>query len=320
MSDRLGRLSGTKEAPELRERVRSLRRENRELKQRINQQQQRIKRLREEGEDPAGVPPENLVRIFGSGRTGSSWLSRMMASPSEHSRWNEPRVGALFGDVYEQSAHLGERDNYILADRHRGVWLRALRSFVLGSAGARYPERVEGGYLITKEPHGSRGAPLLMEALPESRMVFLVRDPRDTVASALDAHRAGSWAAKRITSDDPDLFVTERAERYLQDIFTTRRAYEAHEGRKAFVKYEELMADTVGTMKRIYKALEMPIPEGKIVLAVEKHSWENIPEEKKGEGKIFRKASPGGWREDLTPEQIATVERITAPILEEFYP
>jgi hypothetical protein len=53
---------------------------------------------------------------------------------------------------------------------------------------------------------------------------------------------------------------------------------------------------------------------------VEKHSWESIPEEEKGEGKFYRKATPGGWREDLTPGQIEAVERITAPLLKELYP
>ena len=51
-----------------------------------------------------------------------------------------------------------------------------------------------------------------------------------------------------------------------------------------------------------------------------KHSWGSIPEEEKGEGKFYRKATPGGWREDLTPEQAETVEKITAPLLTEFYP
>ncbi len=52
---------------------------------------------------------------------------------------------------------------------------------------------------------------------------------------------------------------------------------------------------------------------------VEQHSWENIPEDEKGRGKFFRKAMPGSWQEDLASEQIETVERITAPILKEFY-
>lgn len=52
---------------------------------------------------------------------------------------------------------------------------------------------------------------------------------------------------------------------------------------------------------------------------VEKHAFENLPEEEKGQGKFYRKATPGGWREDLTPEQAEIVEEITAPLLEEFY-
>jgi hypothetical protein len=85
------------------------------------------------------------------------------------------------------------------------------------------------------------------------------------------------------------------------------------------VRYEELRADTLGTMKRLYSELEIAVDESELRRAVTKHSWENIPEGEKGEGKFYRKASPGSWREDLTPEQIEIVEQITAPLLKEFY-
>jgi hypothetical protein len=52
---------------------------------------------------------------------------------------------------------------------------------------------------------------------------------------------------------------------------------------------------------------------------VNKHSWENIPEEKKGKGKLRRKATPGGWKGDLTPQQVQIVEKATAPWIEKFY-
>jgi hypothetical protein len=73
-------------------------------------------------------------------------------------------------------------------------------------------------------------------------------------------------------------------------------------------------------MRRIYSELGIPVGEGELERAVREHSWESIPEDKKGEGKFYRKAKPGGWREDLTPEQVKTVERITAPLLEDLYP
>jgi hypothetical protein len=48
-------------------------------------------------------------------------------------------------------------------------------------------------------------------------------------------------------------------------------------------------------------------------------AWEAIPEEEKGESKFHRKAEPGGWQEDLAPKQARVVERVTAPLLKEFY-
>jgi hypothetical protein len=53
---------------------------------------------------------------------------------------------------------------------------------------------------------------------------------------------------------------------------------------------------------------------------VGQNAWEGIPEDEKGKGKFRRKAQPGSWIEDLTPEQARVVEEITAPLLKEFYP
>ena len=51
----------------------------------------------EAGDTEEGIKPESIVWIFGSGRTGSSWLAFMMGALPEHSRWTEPLVGYLFG-------------------------------------------------------------------------------------------------------------------------------------------------------------------------------------------------------------------------------
>jgi hypothetical protein len=159
----------------------------------------------------------------------------------------------------------------------------------------------------------------------------LIRDPRDIIASYVDARREGGWNYERnkreyleghkLPSDkDPLAFAEERAKRYLEVMGKAKEAYEAHQGYKVLVRYEELRADTLGTMKRMYSTLGVPVDEEELARVVQEHSWENIPEEKKGEGKFYRKATPGGWREDLTPEQAETVERITAPLLKELYP
>jgi hypothetical protein len=294
----------------------------------------RVKAPSASGGEAGGIKPENIVWMFGTARTGSSWLSVMMGDIGGHDRWHEPLVGHLFGNLYYvRAAHRGEDEHFILGDRHRELWLGAVRRFVLDSATARFPELVgeDGRYLIVKEPQGSMGAPLLMQALPESRMILLVRDPRDVVASNLDAHKQGTWTADlmkkggkekppSLAESRPDEFVRGQARRYVRDVGNAKLAYDAHKGRKVLVKYEELRADTLGTMKHVYSTLGLPVDEDELARSVGRHSWENIPEEQKGEGKFHRKATPGGWKEDLTPEQAAIVDRVAGPLLKQLYP
>ena len=278
---------------------------------------------------PGGVRPENIVWIFGTGRSGSTWLGSMMGGLDGCAMWNEPLVGNLFGNFHY--FRVGGRKpgrQYILGEPYKETWLGPMRDLVLGGAAARFPELMEGGYLIIKEPNGSIGSPLLMEALPESRMIFLLRDPRDVVASSMDARSEGSWLqerreARRRTSKpdrNPNVYVRMRANSYVQQIEKTGQAYRAHGGHKVMVRYEDLRADTLETMKRIYTALEIPVEEAELARSVEKNSWENIPEQEKGQGKKRRKAKPGGWKEDLTARQVEIVEEITGPLLNEFYP
>ncbi|MGH3087866.1 MAG: sulfotransferase family protein [Rubrobacteraceae bacterium] len=313
---------------ELREELRQVRGEFRQANRKLNKQEREISGLRamlekrDAGDREAGIPPENIVWVFGSGRTGSSWTTFMMGSLPDHSRWNEPLVGNLFGNLYSKRAeHRQDTSHFILGDHHRRTWMKSIRNFLLEGAAARFPERAADGYLVIKEPHGALGAPLLMEALPESRMIFLVRDPRDVISSKRDAHSPGSWGA--VTKSHEKLSDDEIVERiagtYLRDIKFAKEAYDAHEGRKAFVRYEDLRVDAPGVMRRIYSEIGIPVAEEDLARVVEKYAWENIPEEEKGEGKIRRKAKPGGWSEDLTPEQVKIAEKETAWIFDEFY-
>jgi hypothetical protein len=305
------------------------------IRMRLEEREREIAGLKQRLAAPApragALNPENVVWIFCSNRSGSTWLSSMMGEVEGHEVWNEPLVGKLFGDLYYAGAAGHQKvKHYILGDYHKGSWLDSIQSFVLSEARARFPEVAEGGYLIIKEPNGSIGAPLLSEAMPASRVIFLVRDPRDVAASGLDAARKGSWqyenAADRgwkreaLADNHPDVWVRRRAQNYVRHAGKARDAYEAHKGPKVLIRYEELRDDTLGTMERLYSTLGIEVGRGDLALAVEKHAWENIPENEKGQGKFYRKATPGSWREDLTPGQVEIVEQVSAPLLKEFYP
>ena len=279
------------------------------------------------------IKPENIVWIFGNAKTGSTWLSWMLEEPAAHAAWREPYVGELFGRLYyDWDSWVGEghfeSKHFILSKSRKKEWLTSVRSFILSEAGARFPEVGRAGYLVIKEPNGSVGAPLLMEALPESRMIFLIRDPRDVVASYVDAAKKGSYMHERRKGNkgatmfemQADELVQSMATSYVQNVGNVRDAYGAHLGPKVLVRYEELRTNTLATLKRICATLGLAVEENELARAVERYAWDSVPADQKGRGKFFRKATPGGWREDLTPEQVETVERITAPLLREFYP
>jgi hypothetical protein len=276
------------------------------------------------------IDPARMVWIFGSGRSGSTWLRSMMGELKYAGVWEEPMVGRLFGEFYSRAPKGNLRSaDFVMGNPIRKGWIRSIRNFVLDGALYSNPRLGSGEYLIIKEPNGSVGAPLLMEALPESRMILLVRDPRDVVASVLDAATEGGWLyesrrrktnAKRKSRRRPNAFVRERAIVYRRGVERAWRAYDAHKGPKVLVRYEDLRADTMNEMRRIYAVLGIAVEDEDLRRAVEKHSWENVPAREKGRGKFYRRGTSGGWKEDLTPRQVEVVEKTTASLLERFYP
>jgi len=179
--------------------------------------------------------------------------------------------------------------------------IKLIRNFVLMAIGERFPRIKKNEYVVIKEPNGPVGAPLMVEALLESRVIFLIRDPRDVVSSSLLSSKAeGGWFREQWERKgrkgsgpprNPEKIVRTGARKYL---WRVGRSKEAHEGRKVLVKYEDLRADAPGEMKRIYSTLDIPASEEEIARAVEKHSWEKLPEEKKGSGNATARPLPEG--------------------------
>lgn len=271
------------------------------------------------------VRAERLVWIFGSPRTGSTWVGSIIEEQPRQSLWFEPRVGVLFGNFHQNTRPSHKNRDFIMGEPHRRDWLRSVRTFILEGAAARFPALgKQGHHLFVKEPNGALGAPIIMEAMPDSKMVFLIRDPRDVVASRLDAGRKGNWSLgdsgwNLETPDELDGQIRRLANQYLRSVSAVKGAYDAHPGKKSLLRYEDLREDTFGALTSMYRDLEIQTDDARLRESIERHSWSRIPESDKGAGKFFRKGAFGGYKEDLTPAQIRMVEEVAAPLLSELY-
>jgi hypothetical protein len=257
---------------------------------------------------------------------------------------NEPLIGQHLGPFFSDepgihaddldstnftpSRYLRDAGQYFFAEEFREVWAphmgNLMRARFHAHVAARSSEVPPSEtFLVIKEPHGSQAADLIFEALPSSRLLFLLRDGRDVIDSELAAASKGSWLGDvfpevaGISPDERLAFVEQSAHKWLWRTEVTEQAYAAHQGPKLLVRYEDLLGDAPAHMRRIFDWLGLEISDADLEALVEGQSFERLPAEHRGPDKIFRAAQPGLWRENLTAEEREAMERVMGPKLRE---
>ena len=187
------------------------------------------------------------IFIVGPARSGTSWLQTMLA---EHPDVASPPETGLFVEFVVpmerawqrhrqqlQAARTdGERMNVqglatVLTSDDMLQWYRALCTTVRERVIA---EKSGATRLLEKTPDHAMCLDVIWKVLPEARVLFLVRDPRETVRSMLQASSEpwGHWAS---------IAVEGAADRWLRNV----RVPLAHrdDDRMLTVRYEDLRAD-----------------------------------------------------------------------------
>ena len=279
----------------------------------------------------SGAPPTldtaegRLAWIFGSSRSGSTWLLRMLSSVDAVVPIDDPHLGHHLGvwrpislawgaaehppDLTTLDRVKHDKDSYFFCDRYRHAWAPALRRLIVDrfDAQVRDTADVAEPVVVVKEP-GSHVADVLLSLFPSSRLVFLLRDGRDVVDSWLAAYRAGSWAldegAFPVTDEGRVALVRWQSAVWAFRTGVVQRAYDAHPSdRRVRIRYEDLVADPGRQLTRLCGALDLDVPPARLAAVADEHAFEAVPPEEKGERKEIRSASPGGWRDNLTPAE-----------------
>lgn len=283
--------------------------------------------------------------ILGSSRSGSTWLTRMVAEHPRLATVDETHIGHHLGvwrpislawavgrrptDLTTILDTYADHDDYVFARSRRARWLPILRDLLLGpiETSARRWEREHPDVglrgVVVKEPSGSEVADLLLELLPASRLLFLVRDGRDVVTSWLAAYQPGGWILEEggfeLSDDDRCAFVAWQAEVWRYRVESVRRAFDSlAPDRRLLVRYEDLVADTPDVTRQILDFLDATYDDVDLERAVRSHALEQVPEAERGPRSHIRSGRVGQWQRELAPAEQAVLDDRLGPVLERY--
>jgi Sulfotransferase family len=284
----------------------------------------------------AGALEERLVWIFGSPRSGSSWLMRLLAARKELATINESYLGAHLvpiggtveaGEYYEHGER-AEDASYFFARAYIPVLRPMLRGLILHGLQnqLRQMKLSSRTLVVIKEPNGSHAADTIVSLLPATRMIFLLRDGRDVIDSLVDAmlNEESWWAERRGSADTPRAspgrvaFISQHSALWVHRTIATQRAFASlPEERRLLVRYEELLADTPAQLGRIYDWLGLDVSGRDVEAIASRLAYNSVPKDRRGPGKDIRAASPGLWRENLTEDEQEAMHEVMGVKLRE---
>jgi len=284
------------------------------------------KELTKEEEDQL---EKNLVWIIGPPRSGTSWFGTKLLSYDTLSM-NEPQIGLHLGirqprikkqmvrhiDLFEKEP------DYFFSKQYSETWRYYLRKLIINRIYSQFQNLTQK--IIIKEPNGSMGIDIITQCLTNSKIIFLIRDGRDTTDSKLDSLKKKSWAIKNYgyTPLNPNHRLEEikfQCKLWVKLMDVLENAFEQHpKENKIKLKYENLRKNTFDELKKIYKFLEIDIPNNILKKIVEDQSYENLPKEIKGKGRVIRSANPGNWNTNFSEEEKIVINEIMGKKLKQF--
>jgi len=188
--------------------------------------------------------------------------------------------------------------------------------------------KVHDAYTLTPS-----GEPLLAGAHGADAAIVLVRDPRDVAPSLANHNRIGIDEAIAFMADKNAAFCGKPDRQYNQ----LRQQLPGWSGHAAswleqkdiavhLLRYEDLQADTAGTLRAALAFAGRPASEDGIERAVTFADFTQLREQERDKGfregprprlgvNFFRRGEAGAWRDELSTEQVARIEAAHGPMM-----
>jgi LPS sulfotransferase NodH len=266
----------------------------------------------------------NLIFIVGSPRSGTTWLQRLLASHSKIRTGQESKLFRWYiGPQLQMWRMETERELDPRTATGRGgtglscyfqeeQFFRILKNYTIQLLEPMIGDLKPGELFVEKTPSHALCVTQIKNLLPESRIIHVLRDPRDVVASLLAASRTwgAAWAPRRPGAAAATWVEYVRA---VRDATKDLSEAEFHQ-----ITYEQLWESPEKTLRQIVHFLGLEWSDKEIGEAVDRNRFsqagagDGTPIPIYGEvarriGPVVkepkdfvRKAQPGGWRTDLS--------------------
>lgn len=244
-----------------------------------------------------------LVWIFGSPRSGSTWLMNLIGAHPQAGWINEPLIGINVAPYMPEilsrrplryrDALSGSRQMFFSED-HAATWRPLLRKLILGRFAAYAGD---SRIVVVKDPNGSQGADVIMSTLPRSRILFLLRDGRDVVDSEVASLQPNAWRGRNFeVSASRSELIEHLARNWLARTEIVQRAFAGHDEELRFgAGYEAILAKPEEWLARIYRWCGLEATPDQVTAAVATFAIETV--EGRSAKTFVRAATPGLWRE-----------------------
>lgn len=301
----------------------------------------------------------NLALIVGAQRSGTTWLQMLCAAHAKIAGGEELHLFSRYL-VSLVTAYYSDRQKYGNAGRSQGLpclltteeFDAAVKQFAVTCLSKLLRCKSGAQLAIEKTPDHVLHLNYIRHLFPKTKVIHVIRDPRDVVVSQLAA--AASWGDEWAPKTP-----AAAAEIWVEWVSAGRKhAW----GNYTEVRYETLLGDGPRELSRVYDFLGHPLPPEEVQRIYEQFTMANIksgkspnvlvaqrqelpaPVAPKEAGSatppspspspstppqprrasptgFFRQGKAGGWRESLGAEDIRAIERITGPLMRELgYP
>ena len=265
------------------------------------------------------------IFVGGSQRTGTSLVRSILSSDSKVTP-GLPEIEYLRHLFSAYQAGINQFDSslqYFFSDR--AAFQQFHKSFIIGFLEQALKHYAPAKFLVLKEPHMTRVFPEIFELLgDEARFVVMVRDPRDVIVSMKEV-------GKKIAQQGKGHFLTEANLLqlinhyklfYVRCLESTNKAFKQQ---MVFIKYEQLVTQPEPIIKHLkaftgltLDELDLNNPSERSVRKVGEVDGRVKPWTTELSGKAVQDTSVGQYRDKLTPEQIATIDRECSDVYQVF--